>query len=258
VEGYRRSSYGDAFADVYDEWYTGITDADVSADAVADLAAASAAGRGVPRVLELAVGTGRLALPLAERRLDVVGLDASAAMLERLRAHDPNGRVTAVLGDMVDDVPPGPFDAVLLAYNSLFNLEDGDRQAACFAAVAARLAPRGVFVVEAFVPEDPPREGTVVAVRSMTAAEVVLSISEHDPRAQRAAGHLVQFIDGARVRLRPWAIRYAPPAELDAMATAAGLELVSRWEDFAHRPFDGDSPHHVSVYGRRAVNDPRP
>ena len=70
----------------------------------------------------------------------------------------------------------------------------------------------------------------------MTAAEVVLSISEHDPAAQRAAGHLVQFIDGARVRLRPWAIRYAPPAELDAMAAAAGLALVSRWEDFAAPP----------------------
>ena len=102
-------------------------------------------------------------------------------MLERLRARDPDGRVAAVLGDMVDDLPAGPFDAVLVAYNSLFNLEDADRQAACFAAVAARLAPGGAFVVEAFVPEDPPRDGTVVAVRSMTADEVVLSISEHDP-----------------------------------------------------------------------------
>ena len=258
MEGYTRSSYGDAFADVYDEWYTGISDAGVSADVVADLAAASAAGMRVPRVLELAVGTGRLALPLADRRLEVIGVDVSTAMLDRLRARDPNGRVTTVLGDMVDDVPPGPFDAVLLAYNSLFNLEDADRQAACFAAVAARLAPRGVFVIEAFVPEDPPREGTVVNVRSMTAVEVVLSISEHDPAAQRAAGHLVQFIDGARVRLRPWAIRYAPPAELDVMATAAGLGLVSRWEDFARRPFDGDSPRHVSVYGRREAADPPP
>ena len=86
------------------------------------------------------------------------------------------------------------------------------------------------------MPEEPPREGTVVAVRSMTAAEVVLSISEHDPAAQRAAGHLVQFTDGARVRLRPWAIRYAPPAELDAMAAAAGLALEHRWEDFDAPP----------------------
>jgi SAM-dependent methyltransferase len=258
VEGYTRSSYGDAFADVYDEWYSGISDVDVSADAVAALARVAAAGGRAPRVLELAVGTGRLALPLADRRLDVVGIDASAAMLDRLRDRDPDGRVTRILGDMVEDLPPGPFDAVLLAYNSLFNLEDAHRQAACFAAVAARLEPRGVFVVEAFVPDDPPREGTVVAVRSMTAHEVVLSISEHDPTAQRAAGHLVQFADGERVRLRPWVIRYAPPAELDAMASLAGLDLVARWEDFTHRPFEDDSPRHVSVYGRSAPDDAMP
>lgn len=251
MEGYTRSSYGDAFADVYDRWYTGISDAGVTADVVAALAEASAGHARVPRVLELAVGTGRLARPLADRGLDVSGIDTSTAMLDRLRAGDRAGRVTVLLGDMVDDLPPGPFDAVLIAYNSLFNLEDADRQAACFAAVATRLAPGGAFVVEAFVPEDPPREGTVVTVRSMAAHEVVLSISEHDPSAQRAAGHLVQFTDGERVRLRPWSIRYAPPAELDAMAAAASLALVSRWEDFEQHPFGDDSPRHVSVYALR-------
>jgi len=248
VEGYTRSSYGDAFADVYDAWYAGLSDADVTADVVAGLAVASAGAARVPRVLELAVGTGRLAVPLAERGLDVVGVDTSAAMLDRLRARDRAGRVSTVLGDMVDDLPPGPFDAVLIAYNSLFNLEDARRQAACFTAVADRLAPGEAFVVEAFVPEDPPRDGTVVAVRSMAADEVVLSISEHDPLAQRAAGHFVQFTDGERVRVRPWAIRYAPPAELDAMAASAGLVLVSRWADFERHPFGDDSAWHVSVY----------
>ena len=82
----------------------------------------------------------------------------------------------------------------------------------------------------------------------MTVDEVVLSIYEHDPDAQRAAGHLVQFTDGQRVRLRPWAFRYAPPAELDAMAAAADLVLASRWEDFERRPFGDDSARHVSVY----------
>ena len=248
VECYTRSSYGDAFADVYDEWYTGLGDAGVIADAVAGLAEASAGGARTPRVLELAVGTGRLGLALDARGLEVHGVDASDAMLERLRAADPHGRVTTILGDMVEDLPPGPFDAVLIAYNSLFNLESADRQRACFAAVAARLAPGGAFVVEAFVPDDPPRTGTVVTVRSMTVDEVVLSISEHDPAAQRAHGHLVQFTDGERVRLRPWAVRYAAPAELDAMAAAAGLYLVTRWEDFERHPFDDDSPQHVSTY----------
>jgi hypothetical protein len=129
------------------------------------------------------------------------------------------------------------------------------RQAACFRAVADRLSPEGRFIVEAFVPEDPPRIGTVVAIRSMTVDEVVLSISDHDPDSQRASGHLVQFTDGATVRLRPWAVRYAPPAELDGFAAAAGLHLVDRWEDVTRRPFTVDSPQHVSVFGP-ADNEP--
>jgi SAM-dependent methyltransferase len=240
VEGYQRETYGESFADVYDDWYTGITDAEMTADVVVELA-----GRG-GRVLELAVGTGRLALPISRRGLRVTGIDASPAMLAHLHARDVAGAITTVLGDMVDDLPDGPFDVALIAYNSLFNLDSADRQRACFAAVAARLAPGGRFVVEAFVPDE--REGPVVAVRSMTASEVVLSISDHDPATQRAHGQFVQFVDGARVRLRPWSIRYAMPRELDAMATAAGFTLADRWEDFGRRPFGGDSPQHVSVY----------
>jgi len=256
VEGYTRSSYGDAFADVYDDWYAGISDAEATADVVADLAGDIAGASRVGRVLELAVGTGRLARPIAARGLDVHGVDTSAAMLDRLRRADPEGRVTIVLGDMVDDLPSGPFDVALLAYNSLFNLESAARQTACFAAVAARLAPGGMFVVEAFVPEDPPRVGTVVAVRSMSAGEVVLSISDHDPAAQRAQGHLVQFVDGERVRLRPWAVRYAAPPELDAMATSAGFALHRRWEDFERRPFRDDSARHVTVYALSRAGAP--
>lgn len=241
MDGYGRSTYGDAFADVYDQWYAGISDADATADLVAELAAVA----GSRRVLELAVGTGRLAVPIAARGLDVVGVDASEAMLARLRARST--AVTAIHGDMVDDLPDGPFGVCLVAYNSLFNLESAERQQACFRAVAARLAPGGSFVVEAFVPDD--REGPAVTVRSMSVHEVVLSISQHDPVDQRAQGHFVHFVDGDRVRLRPWAIRYAPPAELDAMAAAAGLRLVARWEDMGRQPFTDDSPQHVSVYG---------
>lgn len=248
MDGYTSSSYGDAFADVYDAWYPGLDDTEVTADVVADFAVTAASGAPPVRVLELAVGTGRLALPLARRGLEVHGIDASAAMLDRLHAADRDGCVSTVLGDMVDDLPAGPFHAVLVAYNSLFNLESAARQVACFVAVADRLSPSGAFVVEAFVPEDPPRVGTVVSVRSMTVSEMVLSISDHDPTEQRAHGHLVQFTDGERVRLRPWAVRYAPPGELDSMARTAGLDLVARWEDFERHPFGGDSSRHVSVY----------
>jgi SAM-dependent methyltransferase len=247
MEGYTSATYGAAFADVYDDWYAGISDPAVSAELVAAIARRSAGG-GRPRVLELAVGTGRLAIPIAAHDLDVVGIDASPEMLARLHARDAEHRVVTVLGDMVDDLPAGPFDAALVAYNSLFNLEGPERQQACFRAVAARLSRRGRFVVEAFVPEDPPRVGTVVGVRSMTVREVVLSLSEHDPTTQRAHGQYVSFVDGERVRLRPWAIRYAPPAELDAMAAAAGLAVEDRWEDFGRTPFGDASPRHVTVY----------
>jgi SAM-dependent methyltransferase len=246
MEGYRSTSYGDGFADVYDEWYPGADDVDAVVEFVAELAARSPAAR----VLELGVGTGRLAIPLATRGMDVQGVDVSASMLDRLRARDPEGRVAVTAGDMVDDQPDGPFEVVLVAYNTLFNLESAERQAACFRAAAERLAPGGALVVEAFVPDDPPREGSTLEVRSMTVSEVVLSVSTHDPAGQRAHGHFVHLADGAAVRLRPWSIRYAAPAELDAMATAAGLSLHQRWEDFHRHPFTADSPRHVSVYRR--------
>jgi SAM-dependent methyltransferase len=255
MEGYRRSSYGDGFADVYDEWYRGLDDIDAAVTVVTELARRSAGDGQTPRVLELGVGTGRLALPIAARGIDVTGVDASAAMLDRLRVRDPDGRVARISGDMVDDQPDGPFDVVLVAYNTLFNLESAARQAACFSAAASRLATHGVLVIEAFVPDDPPREGSVVEVRSMTAAEVVLSVSTHDPARQRADGHFVHLADGAPVRLRPWSIRYAPPAELDAMAIAAGLILDERWEGFDRQPFGADSPRHVSVYARSETGE---
>jgi SAM-dependent methyltransferase len=254
MEGYRRSSYGDGFADVYDEWYTGLDDVDAAVNLVAELAFRAATDR-PPRVLELGVGTGRLAIPIAAQGIDITGIDTSAAMLARLRDRDPDGRVAVVSGDMVDDQPDGPFDLVLVAYNTLFNLESAERQAACLGAAVPRLAPDGVLVIEAFVPEDPPRVGSVVEVRSMTASEVVLSVSTHDPTRQRADGHFVHLADGAPVRLRPWSIRYAPPAELDAMAAAAGLILRARWEGFHRQPFGADSPRHVSVYARSGAGD---
>jgi SAM-dependent methyltransferase len=243
---YDASTYGDAFADVYDDWYGDVSDADATADLVVALA-----GRSRPAgatVLELGVGTGRVALPLVARGLDVTGVDASAAMLTRLRERDADRRVRTVLGDMVDDLPPGPFDVVVAAYNTLFNLLTTERQAACVAAVAGRLAPAGSFVVEAFVPEDPPRDGDVVTIRSMSAHEVVLSISRHDPAGRRAEGHFVHLADGRPVRLRPWSIHYCTTAELDAMAAAAGLVLTDRWEDVGGARFGPDSARHVSVY----------
>ena len=245
VEGYSASSYGDAFADVYDDWYHGVSDVAATVAELLELA-----GNGP--VLELGVGTGRLAMPLAEagadRGLRVVGVDASTAMLERLAARDPVGRVDAIHGDMIDDLPTGPFSLVFVAYNTLFNLTAPGAHAACFEAVAARLLPGGRFVVEAFVPWDPPRRGDDISVRTLTADRVVLSISVHHPDDRTAEGQFVELSEADGVRLRPWSIRYATPTELDRIAADAGLELEHRWEGFGGMAFTEASERHVSIY----------
>ena len=245
MQGYDASSYGDAFADIYDDWYAGISDVDLTVVELLDLA-------GSGPVLELGVGTGRLAVPLAEAGLamgvTVVGIDASEAMLARLAWRDPGRLVTAIHGDMRCDLPDGPFGLVFVAYNTLFNLTDEDAQARCFADVARRLRSGGRFVIEAFVPDDPPRRGDSVTVRSISADRVVLSISVADPDNQSAAGQFVEFSETNGVRLRPWSIRYSTPEQLDEYARAAGLALEQRWESFGRTPFDEDSTRHVSVY----------
>lgn len=247
MDRYTARTYGDAFADVYDAWYHDVSDVDATVALVAELA-----GQG-GRVLELGAGTGRLAVPLAAAGLAVTALDASPAMIERLRERDPDGAVGVVLGDMVDDLPAGPFDVVLAAYNTFFNLLTAERQRAAFAGVATRLSPSGgAFVIEAFVPDEELAAGATVDVRSMTADEVVLSITTRDPVAGRVDGQFVHLRDGAPVRLRPWAVRYCSPAELDEMAAHAGLTLGERWEDVECRPFSASSARHVSVY-RRAM-----
>ena len=247
MRGYSESSYGDGFADVYDDWYRGISDVDVTVATLRELADDGA-------VLELGVGTGRLAIPLAATGLAVTGVDASEAMLARLAAKDGAERVTVVRGDMVDALPDGPFALAFVAYNTLFNLVTAPRQQACFESVAARLSGGGLFVVEAFVPL--PQSDTPVTVRSLEADRVVLSVSVRDDANQRAEGQFVELTERGGVRLRPWSIRYAPPDELDAMAATAGLELRERWGDFDRRPFTAESERHVSVYRRRADATP--
>jgi SAM-dependent methyltransferase len=242
MRGYDALSYGDAFADVYDDWYAGLTDVDLTVRTIGELAGTSG------RVLELGAGTGRLCVPLAEAGLTVVGIDASDSMLERLAARDADRLVSVRRGDMVDDLPAGPFDVALVAYNTIFNLLTEARQQACFAAVATSLRAGGAFVVEAFVPDPDVLGGPAVTVRSMAVDHVVLSVSEQRPDEQTADGQFVEFTEAGGIRLRPWSIRWATPTQLDAMAMAAGFTVESRWGDMSRAPFDDDSTHHVTVY----------
>jgi SAM-dependent methyltransferase len=242
MDGYTGSTYGDSFADVYDDWYKGISDVDATVTMLAGLAAEFAP---LP-VLELGVGTGRLAIPLAARGVTVVGLDASAAMLAKLTENDPRGSVSIRLGDMVDDQPAGPFGLVFVAYNTFFNLLTEARQRGCLAAVAQRLAPGAALLIEAFVPA--PQAGSSVSVRSMTAESVVLSITTHHEENQTAEGQFISFSESEGVRMRPWAIRYSTVDQLDALADESGFRMAERWEDAERVPFTADSPRHITVY----------
>ena len=252
MEGYEPQTYGDAMAEVYDDWYANVSDADATVAAVVELVRAAGGGR----VLELGVGTGRLALPMAAAGLDVTGIDVSAAMLDRLRAKPGAEAVTVVHGDMATELPDGPFAVVLVAFNTFFSLTTADAQQRCLANIAGRLAPRGRFALEAFVPDEERIDaGSRVEVRSLSRDRVVLTVSRHDAESQRAEGQFVELSETGGVRLRPWSLRYAGPAELDRMAEAAGLELVSRRSSWAGAPFDADSVNHVSLYRRAGSAD---
>ena len=245
MDGFDATTYGERFADVYDEWYGEMSDVAATVEAVGALAA------GGP-VLELGVGTGRLAVPLAERGLEVHGIDASPAMLERLAAKAAGAGVTvhASRGDFADvgAEVAGGFAVVLVAFNTLFNLPDADAQGRCFAAVARRLRPDGHLVVEAFVPEpEAAAPGGAVTPTAIETDRVVLQVTRSDPGAQTVVGSVVSITE-AGIRLRPWRIRWATPNELDAMAAGAGLERVERWGDWDRRPFDDDSAKHVTLY----------
>jgi ubiquinone/menaquinone biosynthesis C-methylase UbiE len=246
VDGYDETTYGERFASVYDEWYDGITDAAACAALVAELADLDGAAGGGP-VLELGVGTGRLALPIADLGLEVVGLDAAPAMLERLRAKAGTRPIEALLGDMA--APPvgdRRFSVVLVAYNTLFNLIELEQQQRCLANVARCLLPGGSLLVEAFVPAaSEPAEA--VSPRTITADRVVLSVSRSDPERQEALGQYVEITE-AGISLRPWHIRWSTPAQLDALAAGAGLVLADRWADWERSPFHDDAPAHVSRY----------
>lgn len=263
MEGYDAATYGDRFVDVYDDWYGSITDTEACVDALDAQARALAAARGTAagpaRILELGVGTGRLAIPLARRGHQVTGLDASAAMLAALVAKPGGDRVTAVLGDMTDPAAglAGPaddgteagFELAFVAYNTLFNLVGDGDQGRCLAATAALLAPHGRLVVEAFVPDPDAATGDAVTPRRVTADRVVLSVSRNEPGTQEVLGQYVDITE-AGIKLRPWHIRWATTDQLDALARSAGLTLDHRSADWNGAPFGPDAAAHVSTYRR--------
>jgi SAM-dependent methyltransferase len=200
------------------------------------------------RALELAIGTGRVALPLAGRGLTVEGVEASPEMVAKMRQKPGGETVPVAVADMADVPVEGPFDLVYLIFNTLFNLVSGERQADCFRNAARVLAPGGAFVIQAFVPDpaDFDRDEQV-QVRGVTEDAVHLRVHRYDREAQTFIRQAVTLRDGS-VKLEPFAMHYLWPEQIDAMAEQAGLRLTERYGDYDKRPFTAGSRDHVSVY----------
>jgi SAM-dependent methyltransferase len=244
MDRYGPETYGEQIADVYDEWHAGMDPA-ATVEVLASLA-------GSGPVLELGIGTGRVAIPLAARGLEVHGIDASPPMVERMRAKPGGERIDVTFGQLADVAVDRSFSLIFIVFNTFFALLSQDDQLRCFANVARRLEPGGCFAMEAFVPDVARFDrGQRVHAIDVDVDRVRLDVSLHRPVEQRVDGqHLV--ITGEGVRLVPVALRYAWPPELDLMARLAGLRLRHRWGGWDRASFDDDSKKHVSVYEKPA------
>ncbi len=203
---------------------------------------ASLAGGG--RALEFAIGTGRVAVPLAARGVSVTGIELSRPMLEKLRE---KAAIPVVVGDMATATAPGEFSLVYVVYNTIGNLLTQDEQIECFRNAARHLSPGGRFVVELGVPELrrlPPGQDALV----FTAESGYVGVDTYDPVRQHLVSHHFTFGEGRQARLSRCPQRYIWPAELDLMGRLAGFELESRHADWTGGEFTTRSPSHVSVY----------
>lgn len=236
------SEYGDAIAEVYDELLSPM--AAVADAAVAFLAALAPGGT----ALELGVGTGRLALPLAAAGIRVHGIDASERMLHVMRSKVGGDAISTTLGDIGELVLPTTFDLVYIAFNTLFALLSQEKQLVCVGNAARMLRPGGTFVVEAFVPH-PERYQRSVGQAAEPASDgyARLIVNRHDPSSQRIGARQI-LPSASGLKLLPVQLRYIWPAELDLMARAAGLKLQDRFGGWSREPFDHTSISHVSVY----------
>jgi SAM-dependent methyltransferase len=245
MDGYGPSTYGDRIASRYDEtvppW--------LPLDAVVDLLTGLA---GDGPALELGIGTGRIALPLRARGVDVHGIDASHAMVDQLRSKPGGEHVPVTMGDFADVGVDGTYTLVYVPWNTFFALTSQAAQRRCFENVSAHLAPGGTFVIDVYVPRQGRWSGTghISPIR-VDVGEVEIDVSTHDAAAQTVTmQQLVIRPEG--VTMVPAHMRYAWPSELDLMARLAGLRLRDRWAGWDRSPFGPDSGAHVSVYERPA------
>jgi SAM-dependent methyltransferase len=226
--------YDESSADVFDP---------AVVDAVVDFLA-ELAGNGP--ALELGIGTGRIALPLAQRGVSMHGIELSQAMAARLRAKPGGEDIGVTIGDFATTTVDGTFTLAYLVFNTIMNLTTQAAQVACFRNVAAHLEPGGCFVIEVGVPQLqrlPPGE----KIQPFHVSESRLGFDEIDVATQSLTSHHFEFING-RVERNSIPFRYVWPSELDLMAQLAGMSLRERWSGWKREPFTSESRTHVSVW----------
>jgi SAM-dependent methyltransferase len=234
--------FDERIASRYDESAAAMFAPEVVNPAVDFLAEAAGGGR----ALELGIGTGRIALPLAQRGVSVHGIELSKAMAARLRAKPGGDAIGVTIGDFATTRVEGAFSLVFLVFNGIVNLTTQDAQVACFRNVAAHLEPGGCFVIEVGVPELrrlPPGE----RVRAFEVSETKWGLDEYDVVTQGLVSHHFEIVDGHVERFSA-PFRYVWPSELDLMAQLAGMRLRERWGGWKREPFTSDSREHVSVW----------
>jgi SAM-dependent methyltransferase len=239
--------FGEPVAERYDERYDHLTDPAVvnpMVDFLADLARDGTA-------LELGIGTGRIALPLAQRGVRVHGIDLSEAMVARLRAKRGAEQIVVTIGDFATTTVEATFSVAYLVANTIMNLTTQDEQVACFRNVAAHLEPGGCFVIEVLVPglrRLPPGE----TFQLFDVSPTHVGFDEYDVARQGLVSHHYWIADG-KVELFSPPFRYVWPSELDLMAQLAGMTLRERWSGWNREPFTSDSAKHVSVWEKPAI-----
>jgi SAM-dependent methyltransferase len=246
MEGYEAGTYGDLIADLYDELYGDMFDVDGTVRFLAEEAREG-------RALELGIGTGRIAVPLAEMGVAVHGVDASEQMVGRMRAKPGGSDIPVTMGDFGTAELGGPYSVVYVVFNTFFALTSQEAQIRCFRNVERALEETGVFVIEAFVPDLTrfDRDQRVDVTR-LDLDRVLLDASRHDPAEQRIDSQHVIISEKGNL-LRPVHLRYAWPAELDLMARLCGMSLRDRYASWRREPFTAASGGHVSVYEKASV-----
>ncbi|WP_331730259.1 class I SAM-dependent methyltransferase (plasmid) [Kitasatospora sp. NBC_00070] len=241
--------FGERVAEQYDK----SSAAEFRHDTVEQTVSVLAELAGGGRALELGIGTGRIALPLARRGVPVHGIELSRAMVQRMRAKPGGEEIGVSIGDFatvkVDTTADGPFSLAFLVFNTIMNLTSQEAQVACFRNVAEHLAPDGRFVIEVLVPElrKIPAGQNIVPFRT---GPTEWAYTVYNTVTQEAACHYVEVTEDGRGATRTIPFRYVWPAELDLMAQLAGLRLCNRWDSWTRTPFTEDSAQHVSVWAK--------